>query len=695
MNTIGKARKKKSTDTEGLSAFLLSKLPIEYMQIFTIAFNKIAKKGAVLQASKHAKVICLSKEGQYPEILLMNIISERLQLAFPDEAKRSFKAALIIINVGYLIPTSYIRPLPPPSASEERLDFICFVLKKETGIDYTCNELLIAHNILTGNHDTQVELTFDCNIEKMHHYLNEYKTLQPQSGFSKFFTPVSLLPYRTSCVMCYEQLKIIFHGAGNIIYCTKIQPCLLYKADCHRCHRSYRVSSIYLINRKETLVTLESQKANYIHYSGSPVFAKEFLISFSSQLIDNYVTFEGFSSATVKIFRRLHQDIVDIITMDTLARNLQSVCLYYELTNFIFMTSKSKEISYPYAIAESRTKVKGGQSSRAIFIERNLNWIYHVFTVFWSNHEDIFGSCKCGYCSRVIILDGHQKPRRLVYGGNYYCDHHRMQFAEEQSISSKLSDEELRNYLIFFKKFEEEESQCNVGRSDIEERFETKKRSMGFIASFLNCGIIIGFSDSVNHEGPRKITDHLLTMLKLGAKIPSLLVYDAACQLFKFWQFRFNGEYMQKTRYTQQLMEMKLVTDRFHNTVHKGKLCKTIFNPDSEQNKMDFIGINTSLAEQTFSYLTNFKLALRSFAYPTSALFTILLFHLKNCDKLSEDPAQVGLIIGTNLEYKIEDQSMHQTYCVFETLLIEESNKDEYQNDDGYVDLSGQDDDND
>ncbi|CAF1678978.1 unnamed protein product [Adineta ricciae] len=142
-------------------------------------------------------------------------------------------------------------------------------------------------------------------------------------------------------------------------------------------------------------------------------------------------------------------------------------------------------------------------------------------------------------------------------------------------------------------------------------------------------------------------------------------------------------------------MKMKLVTDRFHNTVHKGKLCKTIFNPDSEQNKIDFVGINTSLAEQTFSYLTNFKLALRSFAYPTSALFTILLFHLKNCDKLNEDPAQVGLIIGTHLENKIEDQSMHQTYCVFETLLLEESNKDDNPDNDDYVDLSDHDDNND
>ena len=165
---------------------------------------------------------------------------------------------------------------------------------------------------------------------------------------------------------------------------------------------------------------------------------------------------------------------------------------------------------------------------------------------------------------------------------DYYCEYHQIKCAEEQSIESKTSDEELKRYLEYVKEIDREESQCNVGRNDIEERFETKKRSMGFIASFLNCGIIIGFSDTVNHEGPRKVTDHLLTMLKLGATLPSFLVYDVACQLYKFWNYRFNTEHMRNTIYTQHLMNMKLVIDRFHSTVHKGKLCKTLFNPDSE-----------------------------------------------------------------------------------------------------------------
>jgi hypothetical protein len=94
-----------------------------------------------------------------------------------------------------------------------------------------------------------------------------------------------------------------------------------------------------------------------------------------------------------------------------------------------------------------------------------------------------------------------------------------------------------------------------------------------------------------------------------------------------------------------------------------------------------------------FSYLTNFKCALRSFSYPTSALFTILLFHLKNCHKLNQNPSQQGIIIGSVLDNVIEDRMSYQNYCIFETLTIEEDiNEDNPEIDDEYVDIIDPDD---
>ncbi|CAM4779410.1 unnamed protein product, partial [Rotaria magnacalcarata] len=57
---------KKSSDSAGTSAYMLKQLPTEYLGIITVLFNKCAVKGNFFEESKHAKVICLSKDGMYP-----------------------------------------------------------------------------------------------------------------------------------------------------------------------------------------------------------------------------------------------------------------------------------------------------------------------------------------------------------------------------------------------------------------------------------------------------------------------------------------------------------------------------------------------------------------------------------------------------------------------------------------------------
>ena len=61
-----KMKPTKSTDSVDTSAFLLKKLPIEYMNIITILFNKRSLKGEFFLAAKHAKIVCIPKEGIYP-----------------------------------------------------------------------------------------------------------------------------------------------------------------------------------------------------------------------------------------------------------------------------------------------------------------------------------------------------------------------------------------------------------------------------------------------------------------------------------------------------------------------------------------------------------------------------------------------------------------------------------------------------
>jgi hypothetical protein len=61
------------------------------------------------------------------------------------------------------------------------------------------------------------------------------------------------------------------------------------------------------------------------------------------------------------------------------------------------------------------TSGDGLMNARAKFIEERLDWMYHLFTVFWSHH-DLLSQCHCdkAVCGKVVIVDGHQKPRRVV-----------------------------------------------------------------------------------------------------------------------------------------------------------------------------------------------------------------------------------------------------------------------------------------
>ncbi|CAF4425985.1 unnamed protein product, partial [Rotaria magnacalcarata] len=70
-----KFKSKKSSDSAGTSAFLLKQLPKKYINIITVLFNKCAGKGEFFNGSKHAKVICLSKDGLYPAVNKLRPIS--------------------------------------------------------------------------------------------------------------------------------------------------------------------------------------------------------------------------------------------------------------------------------------------------------------------------------------------------------------------------------------------------------------------------------------------------------------------------------------------------------------------------------------------------------------------------------------------------------------------------------------------
>jgi hypothetical protein len=66
---------KKSMDSANTSALLLKKLPPQFIQIVATLFNRCASAGGFFQMAKHAKVICLSKDGLFPTVDKLRPIS--------------------------------------------------------------------------------------------------------------------------------------------------------------------------------------------------------------------------------------------------------------------------------------------------------------------------------------------------------------------------------------------------------------------------------------------------------------------------------------------------------------------------------------------------------------------------------------------------------------------------------------------
>ncbi|CAF1627339.1 unnamed protein product, partial [Didymodactylos carnosus] len=165
------------------------------------------------------------------------------------------------------------------------------------------------------------------------------------------------------------------------------------------------------------------------------------------------------------------------------------------------------------------------------------------------------------------------------------------------------------------------EDMCNVYRSEI--GIDQKNRSFGLLVTFLSCNVVIGFTESIKAEGCRRVTDHLLTMLKFGANLPDALFYDNACALRLHWNKVYGTKYLAKNEFTNKLYNLSLVLDRFHLKGHTTPMCRKMMNPDDNEHGARFKNINTSVCEQFFSFLTKFRSSLRGFNYPQ--------YKLKNC----------------------------------------------------------------
>ena len=170
---------------------------------------------------------------------------------------------------------------------------------------------------------------------------------------------------------------------------------------------------------------------------------------------------------------------------------------------------------------------------------------------------------------------------------------------------------------------------CNVYRDNT---LDIRKcRTFGCIVSFLSCGVTMAYDEAIRAEGMRPITRHLLRAIIHGAKMPEGIIYDAACTLDLHWKKFLGTNLLRHSVNTNQLPKRRCV-DFFHIRTHTRPMCKTIMRPDDPVHEGLFTNVNTQMAEQSFSFLSQFKSSLRNFTHPRSTTMLMILLHLKNCD---------------------------------------------------------------
>jgi hypothetical protein len=206
-----------------------------------------------------------------------------------------------------------------------------------------------------------------------------------------------------------------------------------------------------------------------------------------------------------------------------------------------------------------------------------------------------------------------------------------------------------------------------------------KNKGYGVLVSFLSCQIVIGFDESIRAEGMRRVTRHFLRMLQRKAEMPNDLVYDSACTLYLHWHRHIGTTFLQRSEYTEKLVNMTVVIDRFHMKNHKRQICQGEMRADNPVHNGKFSGINTELCEQYFNYLSRLKASLRTFNFPASSIFLLLLFHLRNCSKSGISASSIGIAksfiasdmfpirrrMGSlNVNESIEENDAKDVWCV-------------------------------
>ncbi|CAF1265098.1 unnamed protein product [Adineta ricciae] len=222
-----------------------------------------------------------------------------------------------------------------------------------------------------------------------------------------------LQPFSTKCIECQTTLKPAYtHRAKTVMSLTRTFKALIATCYCSIC--DLEIFPNFYIYKKKKFVTSESIKNDkYIYLNGNQIFDQNLLIDFDQHLIQNTVSFEGYTNAyNVKIKligkRQDHSGSnVDDSSVSFLnEKYFQMVWLLINVAKFTFMTTNEKVVQIPMSVRDV------DECNPYFLIIKDE--LYKNFVAFWTNHQRFSKKCNSQTCSKVFVVDGHQKANRLV-----------------------------------------------------------------------------------------------------------------------------------------------------------------------------------------------------------------------------------------------------------------------------------------
>ncbi|CAF1393638.1 unnamed protein product [Adineta ricciae] len=217
-----------------------------------------------------------------------------------------------------------------------------------------------------------------------------------------------LFPFTNICIDCTRSLTSYRYKSVHIIDCFKTNRAVAVTAECKTCTLIYNHSSWYSLKYRWRKINNSSLNSilKVFYLCDSFGFTYSVFFDYTCQLLHDQCPFQSFSRILIDRYNYEHQNNNIILQPIPLAKLFQSHSLLYQIVRFEFMLGKTRIVNLPVSLNRNELNYH---------FECYSGWWHHLFTTFWSRHKSIPNiKCSPSDCSRCVIVDGHQKCRRLV-----------------------------------------------------------------------------------------------------------------------------------------------------------------------------------------------------------------------------------------------------------------------------------------